>query len=54
MVRRLHQRQPWVAQEPADRQLQKGAGRHMVAVEQRQQLAVGHRQRVIEVARLGV
>ncbi|MNC10970.1 hypothetical protein D3C75_586530 [compost metagenome] len=54
MVRRLHQRQLRVLEEPAHCHLQEGAHRHVVAVENGDQLAVGHAQRMVEVASLGV
>ncbi|MNM73569.1 hypothetical protein D3C81_853000 [compost metagenome] len=54
MVRRLHQRQLRVLEEPAHCHLQEGAHRHVVAVENGDQLAVGHAQRMVEVTGLGV
>ncbi|MNO28061.1 hypothetical protein D3C76_179470 [compost metagenome] len=54
MVRCLHQRQFSVLEEPAHGQLQEGAHRHMVAVEDGDQLAVGDAQRMVEVAGLGM
>ena len=54
MMRRLDQRHALVAHQPAHRHLQEGARRHVVAVEDRDELAVGVAHRVIEVAGLGV
>ena len=54
VVRGLHQRQFRIAQKPANRQLQEGAGRHVVAVENRHQIAVEQFQGMVEVTRLGV
>ena len=54
MVRRLQHAELAVAQEPADGHLQEGPRRDVVAVEDGDQLALGDRQRVVDVAGLGV
>ncbi|MCY1413342.1 hypothetical protein D9M71_287710 [compost metagenome] len=54
MVRSLHQRQFRILEEPAHGHLQEGAHRHVVAVEDGDQLAVGHAQRMVEVTGLGM
>ena len=54
MMRRLHQRQLGILLEPADGHLQEGSGRHMVAVEDGDQFAIGLLHRRIEVASLGM
>jgi len=54
MVRRLHQGDVGLLDQPAHRELQEGAGRDVVAVEDGDELAVGLRHRVVEVAGLGV
>ncbi|MCY1284180.1 hypothetical protein D9M70_330740 [compost metagenome] len=54
MVRRLHQGQLRVLDEPADCGLQEGPGADVVAIEDADQLAMGATERVVEIARLGV
>lgn len=54
MVRGLQHRQLFVFEEPAHGQLQEGARRHVVAVENRHELAGGLLQRIVDVAGLGV
>lgn len=54
VMRRLQHAELAVAQEPADGHLQERARRDVVAVEDGDQLALGDRQRVIDVAGLGV
>ena len=44
----------WLAHQPAHGHLQEGAGRHVVAVENGDEFAIGHAHRVVEVAGLGV
>ena len=53
-MRRLQHRQFGVVQEGAQRQLQERPRRHMVAIENRYELAVGARERRVQVAGLGV
>ena len=50
VVRRLHHRQLLLFQEPAHGHLQKRTGRHVVAVENRHELALGVLQRVVDIA----
>ncbi|MNN06087.1 hypothetical protein D3C81_1188660 [compost metagenome] len=54
VVRGLHQRQLRITQEPAYRELQEGTHRHVVAVENRDQFAVGQAQCMVEVTGLGM
>ena len=53
MVRRLHHGEPRVAQQPAHGELQEGARRHVVAVEDGDVFAGGLGERVVDVAGLG-
>ncbi len=54
MVRRLDERQRWVSHQPAHGHLQEGTGRNVVAIEHGDELALGQRHRVVQVAGLGV
>ncbi len=54
VVRRLQEGQPGLFLEPADRHLQEGAGRDVIAVEDADQFARGLGQGVVEVAGLGL
>ncbi|KPH88044.1 hypothetical protein GLUCOINTEAF2_0203968 [Komagataeibacter intermedius AF2] len=54
MVRRLQQRKPGVGHHPADGPPEEPARGHVVAVEDHGERAVRHRQRVVEIAGLGV
>ncbi len=54
VMRRLHHRHFLIPHQPAHGQLQESADRDVVAVENGDELAAGHRHRVVEVARFGV
>ena len=50
VVRRLHQREARVAQEPSHRHLEERADRHVIAVEDGDELRVGNRQCMVQVS----
>ena len=54
IVRGLHQRQHRVFEEAANRRLQEHAGRHVVTVEDANQLSLSQGHRVVQVTRFGV
>jgi hypothetical protein len=54
MVWRLHQRVARLGDHPAHRHLQEGAGGHVVAVEDADELTLGLRHGIVQVAGLGV